>query len=66
MGFLKDRRRANVMLSRAQQLMVVVGDAEGLTAAASEDSSLLLPALASYATRNNCLFYIRTTLIPLK
>ena len=65
MGFAKDRRRANVMLSRAQQLMVVVGDAEGLTAAAMEDSSLLLPALACYAAKNKCLLTIsKGTLIP--
>jgi len=29
LGFLKDNRRTNVMLSRAQQLLVIVGDAEG-------------------------------------
>lgn len=29
LGFLNDNRRTNVMLSRAQQLLVIVGDAEG-------------------------------------
>ena len=55
LGFAKDQRRANVMLSRASQLMVVVGDALNM---ASQSQSLLIPSLAYWCSDHNSMFEI--------
>ena len=55
LGFAKDQRRACVMLSRASQLMVVVGDAENM-AAAGVGQQLLLPKLAWWCSDNTSMF----------
>ena len=59
LGFAKDQRRANVMLSRASQLMVVVGDALNMALQQRPHSqSLLIPSLAIWCSDHNSMFEI--------
>jgi hypothetical protein len=59
LGFAKDQRRANVMLSRASQLLVVIGDADNLVSDA-KSRELLLPSLAHWCSDNNAMFRLPT------
>lgn len=70
LGFAKDQRRSNVMLSRSSQLMVVVGDALNMAAelcktvvgrgpgGAAVAKPLLLPALASWCSSHGSMYKI--------
>lgn len=57
MGFSNDQRRANVLLSRASQIMVIFGNA--LTVVSNEgNKSLLIPSMARYCSVNNCMIRV--------
>jgi hypothetical protein len=58
LGFAKNQRRANVLLSRASQLMVIFGDAKTLTQGEAITSDKLVPAMAYHASMNNSMFQI--------
>lgn len=58
LGFAKNQRRANVLLSRASQLMVIFGDAKTLTQGEAITTDKLVPAMAYYASMNNSMFQI--------
>ena len=65
LGFAKDQRRACVMLSRASQLLVVIGDAINMTTSQSEKDQLLLPRLSNWCSDNQSLFQIvESNLVP--
>ena len=58
LGFAKNQRRANVLLSRASQLMVIFGDANTLTQGEAITTDKLVPAMAYHASMNNSMFQI--------
>lgn len=62
LGFAKNQRRANVLLSRASQLMVIFGDAKTLTQGEAITTDKLVPAMAYYASMNNSMFRSSPTL----
>ena len=66
LGFASDQRRANVMLSRASQLMVVVWDAAN-AAKYMNSEKLLIPSMAYWCSNHASLFRIQDgSLRPVK
>ena len=57
LGFAQDQRRANVMLSRSSQLMVIVGDA--INAALEQRTPpILLPSMSNWCNDHNTMFTV--------
>eukprot|EP01036_Dinobryon_divergens_P030194 gene30194-39397_t len=57
LGFAQDQRRANVMLSRSSQLMVIVGDA--INAALEQRTPpLLIPSMSYWCNDHNSMFTV--------
>lgn len=56
LGFASDQRRANVLLSRSSQMLVIFGNAATWTRGHSSSSPLLVPFMAHYASRHQAMF----------
>jgi hypothetical protein len=65
LGFAKDQRRSNVMLSRALQQMVIVGDAVNLAQEHKKNATLLLPSLVHWCVENDSMYTcLKSSLVP--
>lgn len=58
LGFAKDSRRANVMLTRVKNMMVVVGDAINMVSSSKGKSGILIPLLAQHSSDTNSMFLV--------
>ena len=59
-GFVKDMRRLNVMLSRSSNILIIVGDGRTLSNANNEKAKLFFKNLIGYIEKNKdtCKYYL--------
>ena len=58
LGFSTDQRRANVMLSRASNLLVIFGDWDNCVRDQDASTKLLLPSMALWASQRGVLYEV--------
>lgn len=58
LGFAQDSRRANVMLTRVKNMMIVVGDAINMVTGSRGKSGILIPLLAQHASDSDSMFSV--------
>ena len=61
LGFSKDQKRANVMLSRASKSLFIFGDWENSVSSQASSTPLLIPAMAHWAREKEVLYQVTAT-----